>query len=117
MNRERSKPSKYLVIKLTGGWIHNEQIIQRIRLFCEDIPFAEVLEGAVAECHSAERVSKEQLYAVNDRQQYEDFVKTNIAVELGDFLKGQGFITFERREDKFDTDIIGTIYVIREGEQ
>lgn len=107
--------NKYLVIKLTGNWIDNEQITGRLKFFLQDVPCAEILENAVAECNTAKRITKEQLQVVNDDKFYKKFIKKHIAAELGDFLFGQGLINFDERNDGFITEIVGSVSVITKG--
>ena len=107
--------NKYLVIKLTGNWIDNEQITGRLKFVLQDVPCAEVLENAVVECNASKLLTEEQLQAVNDEKSYKEFIKKHISAEFGDFFLGQGLINFVEKKDKFTTQIIGSVFVITDG--
>lgn len=112
MNRTNNK---YLVIKLSGNWIENEQITGRLKYVLRDVPCAEVLENAAVKCYAAKYIAKEQLQAVNDETAYKLAVKKQISDEIGNFLFGQNIIKFIETRDKFTVEIVGSCLVIKEG--
>lgn len=99
--------NRYLVIKLHGNFIENEQIKQRVKMFLNDI---DVLNDEdVVTCYATKQISKEYICLY---EELKDYTKQEIAVGLGKYLLDQGFINFVEREEEHSIKIYGAITVI-----
>ena len=107
--------ANYLVIKLSGNWIEQEQNKKRIQILLQGLDGVAVLEKAAVKCQAAKLVMKEMLYSCGDG--LKDRIKTELCRDIGEFLEGQGCVTFEEKDhDKYATAIFASVVVIKEGE-
>ena len=102
---------KYIVLKLTGNWLEQENTLARIKFLLQGLHGVEIKENDLITCKSSKISSKEQLQALMT-DSYKDFVKHRIAQEIGEYMLDNGFITFTESDDELASKLTGTLTVL-----
>lgn len=106
--------SKYLVLKLTGDWITNKQNKARIEYLLQGVPNVEILNDVVIPLSCSKIIPEEESRYFEGNKFLKTRTKAAIEMEFGQFLVDKGFITFEEKSNNLGTEIVGSVFVIKE---
>lgn len=107
--------SKYIVLKVSGNWIEQDQTERRIKFLLDGVPNVEVADEAIAKYSAWQAISNIPLEP-GRKLNYETHVKMELARGLGYQLLKEGLIEFSKKEEEQSNIITATVTVIRRDE-
>ena len=111
--------ANYLVIKLSGNWIKQEQNKMRIRMRLKGLGGVELLEKSAISCMATRLEDKKILDECPDCK---DHIKESMSRDIGLFLAENGLIAFEESDRIMDgradamRRFTATVVAIKDGE-
>lgn len=100
-----------IAVRLTDNWIKNEQIRAALRYALEKIG-VEDIDNANLLIHAKQSIPKEII--PKDKDDFWDYIKRHIAVDMGMLLLQRNLIEFETEEDCDVIHITGTLNVVED---
>lgn len=100
-----------IAVRLTDNWIKNEQIRAALRYALEKIG-VEDIDNANLLIHAKQSIPKEII--PTEKDDFWDYIKRNIAADIGMLLLQRNLIKFETEEDFHVIHITGTLNVVED---
>lgn len=105
----------YIIVKVDGSQYLQDRVKMHLKNLLSEAEGVEVLDNALVTHYSSKRIPKEYFYRTEDKAEAETFMKSQIAAELGHYLKQEGLMTFVEKEHRDFFEIIGSARILKEG--